>query len=86
MKDNGNNRTVVTWQATTANKQSRIRASSYWIKQNLLMPTGWTNRWPDLASQILSYVDGGKNPHDDALDAMAGIYEQETKQEVEYFI
>ena len=86
MKDNDNNRTVVTWQATTANKQSRIRASSYWIKQNLLMPANWTNRWPDLASQILSYVDGGKNPHDDALDAMAGIYEQETKQEVEYFI
>lgn len=78
MRERGNNKTVVKWQATTANKEARILASSAWVQQNVFMPKGWAERWPEMAAQILSYVAGAKNEHDDALDVLAAIYEQIT--------
>lgn len=85
MRNSGNTKTVVDWKATTANKEARILSSSAWVSHNVYMPKGWENRWPEMASQILSYVKGGRNAHDDALDVLAAIYETET-QTVEYCI
>lgn len=72
----GNKKTVVKWTPQTANKEARILASSAWVQKNVLMPPNWTSKYPEAAEQILSYVAGGKNQHDDAPDVLATIYER----------
>lgn len=78
LKSLGNNKTVVKWTAQTANKEARILASSAWVQKNVLMPPNWTSKYPEAAEQVLSYVAGGKNAHDDAVDVMATLYERVT--------
>lgn len=72
----GNKRVIVTWTPQTKNKEARILASSAWVAKNVLMPPNWTKKYPDAAEQILTYVAGGKNKHDDAPDVLATIYER----------
>lgn len=82
----GNNRTVVIWTPQTSNKEARILASSAWVQKNILMPPNWTSKYPEAAEQILSYVAGGKNAHDDAPDVLATIYERVTNDKRIQFI
>lgn len=72
----GNRMTVVEWKAQTANKEARILASSAWNAKNILMPPNWTSKYPEFASEVLGYVAGGKNVHDDGVDTLATIYER----------
>ncbi len=72
----GNYSTVVTWVAQHSNKEARILASSAWNAKNVLMPPNWIRKYPDFASEVLSYVAGGKNAHDDGVDVLATIYER----------
>jgi predicted phage terminase large subunit-like protein len=67
---------VVSWTPQTGNKEARILASSAWIKANVYFPPNWTMKYPEAAEQVLSYVAGGKNKHDDAPDVLATIYER----------
>ena len=60
-----NFKTVVQWTPQNSNKEARILASSAWNAKNILMPPNWTAKYPDFASEVLSYVAGGKNTHDD---------------------
>lgn len=86
LKDLGNRRAVVTWTPQTANKEARILASSAWVQKNVLMPPNWTSKYPEAAEQILSYVAGAKNTHDDAPDVLATIYERVTNdRRVQFF-
>lgn len=78
MKESGNNRTVVKWVSQNSNKEARILSSSAWVQNNVVFPAGWKSRWPEMASQALSYVRGAKNKHDDVVDVLASIYEDET--------
>jgi predicted phage terminase large subunit-like protein len=71
-----NIRTVVKWTPQTSNKEARIIASSAWVAKNVYMPPNWTNKYKDFASEVLSYIKGGKNPHDDGVDVLASIYER----------
>lgn len=68
--------TVVKWTPQTSNKEARILASSAWNSKNIYMPPNWTSKYPEFASEVLSYVAGGKNPHDDGVDVLATIYER----------
>lgn len=68
--------TVVTWTPQTTNKEARILASSAWNARHVYMPPNWTSKYPEFASEVLSYVAGGKNPHDDGVDVLATIYER----------
>lgn len=70
----GNYSTVVKWTPQNTNKEARILASSAWNTRNILMPPNWTSKYPAFASEVLGYVAGGKNVHDDAVDTMATIY------------
>jgi len=72
----GNKKCVVTWTAQTHNKEARILASSAWISRNVYFPPNWTMKYQGAAEQILTYVAGGKNAHDDAPDVLASIYER----------
>lgn len=71
-----NYKTVVTWTPQTANKEARILASSAWVARNVYMPPNWTSKYPEFAAEVLGYVAGGKNLHDDGVDVLATIYER----------
>lgn len=72
----GNQSTQVTWTPQTANKEARILASSSWVARNVYMPPNWSSKYPEFAGEVLSYVAGGKNPHDDGVDVLATIYDR----------
>ena len=72
----GNFSTVVKWTPQNSNKEARILASSAWNSRNILMPPNWTSKYPDFASEVLGYIAGGKNAHDDGVDVLATIYER----------
>ena len=81
----GNTKTVVKWTPQTANKEARILSSSAWNSRNIFMPPNWTSKYPEFASEVLGYVAGGKNPHDDGVDTLATIYERAANfQPVDY--
>lgn len=71
-----NKKCVITWTPQTHNKEARILASSAWVSHNVFFPPNWTEKYHDAAEQILTYVAGGKNAHDDAPDVLASIYER----------
>lgn len=71
-----NFKTVVMWTPQTANKEARILASSAWVGRNVYMPPNWTSKYPEFAAEVLGYVAGGKNLHDDGVDVLATIYER----------
>lgn len=81
----GNIRTVVKWTPTTSNKEARILTSSAWVQNNVYMPPNWTSKYPEFASEVLGYVAGAKNEHDDGVDVLATIYERVANtQKVDY--
>lgn len=81
----GNKMTVVEWIPQNSNKEARILASSAWVSKNVLMPPNWTSKFAEFASEVLGYVAGGKNVHDDGVDVLATIYERVANtQQLEY--
>lgn len=80
-----NFKTVVQWTPQTSNKEARILASSAWNSKNIYMPPNWMSKYPEFASEVLGYVAGGKNAHDDGVDTLATIYERAANvQKIEY--
>lgn len=59
----------------SANKQSRILSNATGVMNNVLFPQGWADKFPEFANDILRYQKEGKNAHDDACDALTGVYE-----------
>ncbi|MCL2094764.1 phage terminase large subunit [Candidatus Saccharibacteria bacterium] len=76
-----NNRTVIDTPTQTANKESRILASSGWVQRNIFMPPNWAKRWPQAYKEVVSYQRKGVNAHDDLCDVLASIFEECTKPE-----
>lgn len=72
------NKTVITSQTQTHNKESRILASSAWVQNHVYMPHNWHIRFPEFHKQVMSYQRKGKNAHDDSVDVLAAIYESIT--------
>jgi predicted phage terminase large subunit-like protein len=59
------------------NKESRIISNSAAIQRKILFPINWTTRWPEFARDILRFKRNFKaNSHDDAPDALTGVYEK----------
>lgn len=71
-----NIKTQVKWTPQTSNKEARILASSAWVQNNVYMPPNWTSKYPEFAAEVLGYVAGAKNEHDDGVDVLATIYER----------
>lgn len=71
-----NFKTVVKWTPQTSNKEARILASSAWNAKNIKMPPNWASKYPEFAAEVIGYVAGGKNNHDDGVDVLATIYER----------
>lgn len=74
-KEMGNRHTNVKWFTQSKNKESRILSNSASVQNNVYFPVNWQDRWPEFALAITSYQREGKNAHDDAPDALTGVYE-----------
>jgi predicted phage terminase large subunit-like protein len=74
-KEMGNRHTNIKWFHQSKNKEARILSNSTSVMNNLYFPVNWEDRWPDFARAIKRYQREGKNEHDDAPDALTGVYE-----------
>lgn len=77
LKALGNTHTKIQWFFQSKNKTSRILSNSTGVMQNVLFPVNWEDRWPEFAEAIRKYQKEGKNAHDDAPDALTGVYEND---------
>lgn len=77
LKSLENTHTKIQWFFQSKNKTSRILSNSTGVMQNVLFPVNWEDRWPDFAEAIRKYQKEGKNAHDDAPDALTGVYEND---------
>lgn len=71
----GNLQTQFIWFTQTENKQARIFSHSAEVQNMTFFPVGWEHLWPEFYESIMSYLKSGKNPHDDAPDALTGTVE-----------
>ena len=71
----GNNHTAVKWFHQSQNKAARILSNSTGVMNNVLFPVNWQDLWPEFAADLNRYQKEGKNAHDDAPDALTGVYE-----------
>lgn len=74
-KNIGNSHTNVKWFHQSKNKVARILSNSTSVMNNVFYPVNWEDRWPDFARAMKKYQREGKNEHDDAPDAVTGMYE-----------
>lgn len=74
-KMRGNNHTNIKWFHQSKNKIARILSNSTSVMNNVYFPVNWEDRWSDFAKDIRKYQREGKNEHDDAPDALTGVYE-----------
>ena len=72
----GNAKTKFKWFHQKDNKEVRINVNSAAVQNLTFMPMGWTKLFPEFASAINGYMKVGKNPHDDAPDALTGTIEK----------
>ena len=73
----GNSHTVIKWFHQSSNKIARILSNSTSVMNNIYFPVNWEDRFPDFANDIKRYQREGKNAHDDAPDALTGVYENQ---------
>ena len=66
---------TVGWFMQTKNKRARILTGAPWLMQHVLLPEHWADRWPDWWRHIVMFTSDGKAEHDDAEDALTGIYD-----------
>lgn len=71
----GNKHTNINWFHQSKNKTARILSNSTSVMNNLYFPVNWMDRWPEFANDVIKYQKEGKNAHDDAPDALTGVYE-----------
>lgn len=74
-KQRGNSHTNIKWFHQSKNKTARILSNSTSVMNNVYFPVNWQDKWPEFARAITKYQREGKNEHDDAPDALTGVYE-----------
>lgn len=75
-----NSKTKFRWFHQGDNKDIRIYSNSAAVQNLTFMPQGWTKLFPEFATAINGYLKIGKNPHDDAPDALTGTVEKRKKR------
>lgn len=74
-RERGNRHTNIQWFYQGKNKIARILSNSTSVMNNIAFPVDWETRFPEFAKAIKKYQKEGKNEHDDAPDALTGVYE-----------
>lgn len=60
------------------NKESRVLTASAMVNSQIIMPFGWEKRFPKIHEHLMTFLRNfGANKHDDAEDALTGVYEKE---------
>ncbi len=67
----------------SANKEARIMASETFVKKHIFMPPNWRQKYPEAYRHITTYMRGGRNQHDDEVDVLASIYEDNALRQAE---
>lgn len=75
LQEKGNRHTIINAFYQSKNKTARILSNSTSVMANVYFPVNWMDRWPEFAEAIIKYQREGKNEHDDAPDALTGVYE-----------
>lgn len=75
-----NSKTKFRWFHQGDNKDIRIYSNSAAVQNLTFMPQGWTKLFPEFATAINGYLKIGKNPYDDACDALTGTIEKRKKR------
>ena len=67
----------------TENKKTRIFTASANVQTDILFPDGWDKMWPKFYQALTSYRKDNKkkNQHDDAPDALTGVYELHARKQ-----
>ena len=79
-KELGNKHTTIKWFHQSQNKVARILSNSTSVMNHVLFPVNWQDRFPEFARDLLKFQKEGKNAHDDAPDALTGVYENPKPQ------
>lgn len=66
-------RCTITKKYTTTNKETKIIVNSDWVKKHVMFKDKeeWTDMYRRFMNGVYSYVQMGKNKHDDGVDALA---------------
>lgn len=75
LKELENTHTNIQWFHQSQNKQARIFSNSASVMAKVYYPENWLDKFPEFADSLLRYQKEGKNAHDDAPDALTGVYE-----------
>ena len=60
------------------NKESRVLTASAMVNTQIIMPFGWETRYQKIHDHLMTFLRNfGANKHDDAEDALTGVYEKE---------
>lgn len=67
----------------TNNKYVRIYTQSANVMNDILFPVGWEKKWPKFYNALTSYRKDNKkrSQHDDAPDALTGVYEMHSSRD-----
>ena len=72
----GNRTTAISTFTQSDNKAVRIFSKSAEVQNTIIFPSGWKQKWPLFAKDVLTYRKEGNNAHDDAPDTLTGIVEK----------
>ena len=75
LKKLNNTHCNVQWFHQSQNKEARIFSNSASVMANVYYPENWIDKFPEFAEAMMRYQREGKNAHDDAPDAVTGVYE-----------
>jgi len=75
LRARGNRKCNVTWFHQSKNKKTRILVNAASVQERVIMPEDWATKWPDFYKALMTFQRKGKNEHDDAPDALTGLYE-----------
>lgn len=75
LKKLNNTHCNVQWFHQSQNKEARIFSNSASVMANVYYPENWIDKFPEFAEAMMRYQREGKNLHDDAPDAITGVYE-----------
>ena len=67
--------TIVDCFTQSGNKKARILSNAKVVKDKILFPVDWKERWPDFYQAVTTYLKEGKNAHDDGPDTLTQIVE-----------
>lgn len=76
IRERGNLTMRISWFHQGENKQSRILTNATGVQNCTVMPEGWNLMWPKFHHALMSLGRASKWTHDDAPDALTGVYEK----------